>query len=313
METLTPPQSALSLPHMRKLLILSLLLLPLALHGATPQMPPEKELKALVFDSLFAFNKAVQDKSFAKFHQDRLSPQFQKQFPLEKFTAIFQAFIDKGYDISSIAKSEPIFDAPPAMDSDGLLVLKGHYPTKPNKVTFKLTYSYEASAWKIMGINVQAAPSVENTGEVPTDREVKKLALDSLLLFNVAIQTRSFDKFYTKIATLWQKEITPEELLRIFHSFVDQNMNIALIAKEQPDFDAAPTVNADGILVLKGSYPTQPNNVFFELKYVFEDESWKLVGINVQVKPGSDAPPKKGKEKKAKDEEEDEDEPPAED
>jgi hypothetical protein len=299
---------------MRKLLILSLLVLPLVLQGATPKMPPDKELKGLVFDSLFAFNKAVQEKSFAKFYEERLSPQFQKQFSVEKFTGIFQAFIDKGYDISNIAKSEPIFDVPPAFDSDSLLVLKGHYPTKPNKVTFKLTYAYEASAWKIMGINVQAAPSVENTGEVPTNSEVKKLALDSLLLFNVAIQTKSFDKFYTKIAQLWQKEITPEELLRIFRSFVEQNMNIALIVKEQPSFDGAPTVNADGILVLKGSYPTQPNNFFFELKYVFEDESWKLVGINVQVKPAGDAPPKKGKEKKAKDsEEEDEETPPADD
>ena len=157
-----------------------------------------------------------------------------------------------------------------------------------------------------MGINVQAAPSVENTGEVPTSKEVRKLALDSLLLFNVAIQTKSFDNFYTKISQLWQKEITPEELLRIFRSFAEQNVNIALIVKEQPDFDEAPTVNNDGILVLKGSYPTQPNKVFFELKYVFEDESWKLVGINVQVKPASDAPPKKGKEKKAKDSEEEE-------
>ena len=297
---------------MRKLLILSLLLLPLVLQGATPKLPPDKELKALVFDSLFAFNKAVQEKSFAKFYEERLSPQFQKQFPLEKFTAIFQAFIDKGYDISNIAKSEPVFDVPPAIDNDGLLVLKGHYPTKPNKVTFKLTYVYESSAWKIMGINVQAAPSVENTGEVPTNKEVKKLALDSLLLFNVAIQAKSFDNFYTKISQLWQKEITPEQLLQIFHSFVDQNVNIALIVKEQPDFDGTPTVNDDGILVLKGSYPTQPNKVFFELKYVFEDESWKLVGINVQVKPAADAPPKKGKEKKAKDsEEEDEEAPPA--
>lgn len=300
---------------MRKLFILSLLLLPLALQGATPKMPPDKELKGLVFDSLFAFNKAVQEKSFAKFYEERLSPQFQKQFSLEKFTGIFQAFIDKGYDISSIAKSEPVFEIPPAIDSDGLLVLKGHYASKPNKVTFKLTYIYESSVWKLMGINVQAIPAVENTGEVPTDREVRKLALDSLLLFNVAIQTKSFDKFYTKIATLWQKEITPEQLLQIFRSFVDGNVNIALIVKEQPDFESTPKVNSDGILVLKGSYPTKPNHVFFELKYVFEDESWKLVGINVQVKPGDDAPPKKGTDKKKTDdsEEEEEEAPPADD
>ena len=292
---------------MRKLLTLSLLLLPLVLQGATPKMPPDKELKALAFDSLFAFNKAVQDKSFARFYEDRLSPQFQKQFSLEKFTAIFQAFIDKGYDISSIAKSEPVFDIPPAIDKDGLLVLKGHYATKPNKVTFKLTYIYESSAWKIMGINVEAIPFVENAGEVPTNKELKKLALDSLLLFNVAVQTESFDNFHAKIAKLWQKEVTPEKLLQIFHSFIDKKINIALIVKEEPDFDETPSVNGDGLLVLKGSYPTQPNKVFFELKYIDEDGIWKLVGINVQVKPADDAAPKKGKEKKADDSEEEDD------
>src|SRR4029077_8595775 len=93
---------------MRKLLILSLLFAPLVLHGATPKLPPDKELKALAFDSLFAFNKAVQEKSFAKFHEERLSSQFREQYPLEKFTGTFQAFIDKGYDISNIAKSEPV-------------------------------------------------------------------------------------------------------------------------------------------------------------------------------------------------------------
>ena len=289
---------------MRKSLILSLLLLPLVLHGETPKLPPDKELKALAFDSLFAFNKAVQEKSFAQFHQERLSPQFRKQFPLEKFTAAFQVFIDKGYDISNIAKSEPVFDVPPAIDSDGLLVLKGHYPTRPNKVTFKLTYIYESSAWKLLGINVQAIPFVENAGQLPTDKELKKLALDSLLLFNVAIQTKSFEDFYAKIAKLWQKEVTPEKLLEIFQSFIDKKINIALIVKEEPTFEGTPAVNEDGFLAIKGSYPTKPSKVSFELKYVYEDESWKLVGINVQVKPTSDKADKKGQEAKTDDDDE---------
>ena len=288
---------------MRKLLILSLLFTPLALYGETPQLPKDKELKALAFDSLFAFNKAVQEKSFAQFHEERLSPQFRKQFPLDKFTAAFQVFIDKGYDISNIAKSDPVFDIPPAIDSDGLLVLKGHYPTRPNKVTFKLTYVYESSAWKLLGINVQAIPFVENTGKVPTNKELKALALDSLLLFNVAVQTKSFDNFYDHTAKLWQKQTSPEKLLEIFQSFIDKKINIALIVKQEPAFEGTPAVNEDGLLVIKGSYPTQPSKVSFQLKYVYEDESWKLVGINVQVKPTVDKADKKGKETKTDDDE----------
>jgi hypothetical protein len=287
---------------MRKLLLLSLLLVPIVLQGATPKMPSNKELKALVFDSLFAFNNAVQKKDFTQFHQERLSPTFQKQFPLEKFAAVFQAFIDKGYDISNIAQSEPVFDSPPAFDSNGLLVIKGHYPTRPNKVTFTLTYVYESSAWKIFGINVQAMPSVENTGKVPTDKELRKLALDSLLLFNVALQTKDFADFYDKSAKLWQKETSPKELREIFRPFIAKEINIAPIAKLEPAFEETPAVNEDGFLVLKGSYPTKPNRVFFELKYVYEDESWKVVGINVQLKAAGDNADHK--EKKADDDDE---------
>ena len=273
---------------MRKLIILSLLLIPLLLQAETSKLPKDKELKTLVFDSLFAFNKAVQAKNFAQFHQEQLSSEFQKQVPLDKFTTAFQVFIDKGYDISNIAKSEPVFDTPPAIDSDGLLVLKGHYPTQPNKVTFNLTYVYESPAWKLLGLNVQATPFVENMGKVPTDKELKTLALDSLLLFNTAIQTKRFESFYDKIAKLWQKEVTPAKLLEIFQSFIDKEINIASIAKLAPTFEGTPTVNEDGLLVIKGSYPTQPSKVVFQLKYVYEDENWKLVGINVQVKPTAD-------------------------
>ncbi|MEY2565197.1 MAG: hypothetical protein QOH88_3390 [Verrucomicrobiota bacterium] len=275
---------------MRKLFIISLLLIPLLAQGASPALPSDKELKALVFDSLFAFNKAVQEKSFAKFHEERLSPLFQKQFPLEKFTATFQVFLEKNYDISNIAKSDPVFDKKPAIDSDGLLVVEGYYPTRPNKVTFKLTYINEASAWKLLGINVQVVPVADKTGKAPSITEIKKLALDSLLLFNVAIQTKSFDDFYSKIAKLWQKEITPAKLLSIFQSFVEKGVNIAPIANKEPKFDETPAVNEDGFLVVKGSYPTQPSNVLFQLKYTYEDESWKLVAINVEVKPTGSKP-----------------------
>jgi hypothetical protein len=278
---------------MRKLFILPLLLLPLVLHGATPKMPGAKELKALAFDSLFAFNQAVQKKDFTQFHQQRLAAEFRKQFPVEKFAAAFQVFVDKGYDISNIAKAEPVFDPAPAFDSDGFLVLKGHYPTRPNKVTFKLTYTQEGSDWKLMGINVQALPFVENTGKVPSNRELKTLTLDSLMLFNDAIQAKSFDKFYGKISELWQKEITAGKLQQVFQAFIDKEIDLTPITKVEPVFDGTPAVNENGLLVIKGSYPTKPSKVFFELKYVYEDENWMLAAINVEVKPTGEKDTKK--------------------
>jgi hypothetical protein len=278
---------------MRKTLLISLLLISLGLYAEAQKVPPEKELKTMVRDSLLAFNDAVQEKSFAGFYKHELATMFRDQMPIEKFSAAFQPFLEQGYDISEIKKSEPVFDAPAAVDSNGVLAVAGSYPTRPNKVTFKLKYIQDKSAWKLLGINVQVLPFVENTGSVPSDAEAKRLALDSLLAFNKALEAKSFDSFYDQIAKLWQAQTTSAKLKEIFQPFIVQKADIAGIAEVEPVFDSKPAINEDNFLVLKGSYPTQPSKVFFELKYVYEEGNWKLVGVNVNVKTSADKALKK--------------------
>jgi hypothetical protein len=278
---------------MRKTLLLSLLLIPFAFSVDAQKVPPETELKTMVRDSLLAFNEAVQEKNFAGFYKHELATVFRDQMPLEKFSAVFKEFLEKGYDISNIAKSEPVFDEPAKIDSNKVLAVSGSYPTKPNKVIFKLKYLQEKSAWKLVGINVQVLPFVEKTGPLPTEKEAKRLTLDSLLAFNKALKAKSFEGFYGQIAKLWQAQTTPAKLKDIFQAFLDQDAHISGIADAEPVFDSKPAVDDDGFLVLKGSYPTggsagrppQPSKVFFELKYIYEEEIWELVGINVNIKP----------------------------
>jgi hypothetical protein len=269
---------------MRKLFLIPLLLISLVLHADAQKVPPDRELKTMVRDTLIAFNEAVQDKNFAGFYKHELAAVFREQMPLEKFSTVFKEFLEKGYDISNIAKSEPVFDEAAKIDNNGVLAVAGSYPTKPNKVIFKLKYLQEKSAWKLVGINVQVLPFVEKTGPVPTEKEAKRLALDSLLAFNKALQAKNFDSFYQKIAKLWQAQTTAAKLKETFQVFLQQDAHISGIADVEPTFDSKPAIDNDGFLVLKGSYPTQPSKVFFELKYVYEDELWELVGINVNLK-----------------------------
>ena len=273
---------------MRKLLLISLLLIPLVLRAET-KVPPEKELKAMVRDTLLAFNKGVQAKNFSSFYKQEMAALFRDQMSLEKFTAAFQSFFEKkGYDLSEVANSEPVFDEAPSLDNDGVLAVNGYYPTRPNKITFKLKYLSEKGAWKILGINVQMYPVIENTGKAPSEKEAKALALDSLMAFNQSLQEKNFDSFYEQIGTLWRNEITSQKLKEIFQSFIDKDVDISSIKKVQPKFESKPAINEDGMLVLKGSYPTQPSKVVFTLKYVYELESWKLVGINVVLTKNAD-------------------------
>lgn len=273
---------------MRKLFLISLLLIPLMLRAET-KVPPEKEVKTMVRDTLLAFNKGVQEKNFSNFYKQDLAALFRNQMSLEKFTEAFKAFFEKKeYDLADVAKSEPVFDAPPSINSDGVLVVNGYYPTRPNKITFKLQYFSEKGAWKIVGINVQMFPVIENTGKAPSEKEAKALALESLLAFNQSLQEKNFDSFYEQIGTIWRKEITSQKLKEIFQPFIDKDVDISSIKKVQPKFETKPAISEDGVLVLKGEYPTQPSKVVFTLKYMYELESWKLVGINVVLTKNAD-------------------------
>src|SRR4051794_34914883 len=139
---------------MRPLTTLVLLLFAVTLNAATPALPPEKEAKAFVSDSLLAFTKAAQQKDFTQFHKDRLASVFREQIPLEKFTEAFKPLTEKSNDISGISGFDPVFDVPPAIDDKGVLVLKGHYDTQPSQVVFSLKAINESSTWKLVGIDV---------------------------------------------------------------------------------------------------------------------------------------------------------------
>jgi hypothetical protein len=117
------------------------------------QVPSDDKAKALILASLLDFNKALQDQDFSNFHAS-VSRAWQEQITPDKLKEVFQGFIDKKIDISSITRVEPVLTDAPQLNSDGLLVMEGYYPTQPLKVNFKLKYIYEHPAWKLFGINV---------------------------------------------------------------------------------------------------------------------------------------------------------------
>jgi hypothetical protein len=121
------------------------------------KMPPDTELRALALDSLLAFNDAVQTNDFTRFHQ-QISAAWQEQITPAKLAEVFHDFVVKQINIAGIKNVQPIFNEPPQVDSNGLLVISGYYPTKPARVVFRLKYIYEHPNWKLFGIKV-------NTGE----------------------------------------------------------------------------------------------------------------------------------------------------
>jgi hypothetical protein len=120
--------------------------------------------------------------------------------------------------------------------------------------------------------------------EVPDDEEVKALTESSLTSFDRAVKKKDFSKFYEEIAALWKTQTSPEKLKEAFKDFFDKDFDLPSVMKaKEPVFNHPPAIGDDEVLVIKGYYPTTPNRVIFQLKYLEEDGDWKLLGINVNL------------------------------
>lgn len=233
----------------------------------------------LAKDTLIIFNQAVQAKDFKNFY-NFIAQYWQKQTTASELQKNFQAFIDEDIDISPIADKAPVWDLPASVQKDTYLTLTGHYELKP-QVNFELKYQKEKGEWKLIGIDVRVfAPEKM----VPFDSILGNMARETLLDFNKAVQAKDFTNFHKNISKVWQKQITPAKLKEVFQAFIDNNIDLSEIATLDPDIDEGADINGDGVLAFKGSFPTKPNKVFFELKYILESGKWKLLGINVNVK-----------------------------
>jgi|tagenome__1003787_1003787.scaffolds.fasta_scaffold20980085_6 hypothetical protein len=123
------------------------------------------------------------------------------------------------------------------------------------------------------------------TEPVPDKNELRAMTDASITTFGEAIKDKDFSGFYLDVAEVWQKQTTAEKLEEIFKDFYDKDIDLpAAIEGKEPVFDESAAINSDGVLVVQGHYPTAPNRIVFELKYVKEEDEWKLAGIKVNLK-----------------------------
>jgi hypothetical protein len=155
----------------------------------------------------------------------------------------------------------------------------------PTPVTIRLVF--EEGAWRVAHITWGGVDldSLRPVGQVPAAAVLRKMVNEVLLDFNAAVQAKDFTAFYEKTSDTWKQQITAEEIQAAFQAFIDQNVDIGPIRDVTPQIASA-TIDDEGALVITGHYPTQPAQVHFALRYVDEDEGWKLLAINVNVRPG---------------------------
>ncbi len=125
--------------------------------------------------------------------------------------------------------------------------------------------------------------------EIPSKDKLQTLVKTSFMDFSDAVQAEDFTDFNKKVAKVWQDQTSPDEMKDAFKVFVDNKKDYNFkraIASLDATFTPEPTMGKVldlDALILKGYYPTSPAQANFEMKYVMDDGTWKLVGINIKT------------------------------
>jgi len=129
----------------------------------------------------------------------------------------------------------------------------------------------------------------ETKAEIPSNDKLQTLVKSTFMDFSDAVQAGDFVDFHKKVASVWRDETTPEEMLDSFKVFVenkaDYNFKKA-VSPLEATFSPAPVLDkVSGLdaLIVKGHYPTKPQQANFDLKYTMDDGTWKLIGINIKT------------------------------
>jgi hypothetical protein len=160
-------------------------------------------------------------------------------------------------------------------------------------VPIKIKFIKEGGAWKILSLE-KAKAGISEDGKsagagIPANDQLVRMVNDTTQVFGRSLRDKSMQGFYGYISQVWQQQISVDALNKIFKPFIDAELDLSGLKGISPVFDTQPALDDNGVLIVKGYYPSKPLRVLFTQKYVLEGSEWKLLGINVNAKP-ADAP-----------------------
>jgi len=122
--------------------------------AAVLQLPSEIEQAELVSRTINVFAVSVNEKSMQKFY-DHISSLWKKQLSVKKLDQAYgKLFGVVGANLTVLSHHRPHFSSQTVIDENGVLLLTGHYHTKPTSVLFQQKYIYEGLSWRLLGFSI---------------------------------------------------------------------------------------------------------------------------------------------------------------
>ena len=137
--------------------------------------------------------------------------------------------------------------------------------------------------------DIMASPVSTAAVQAPSEDQIVELAHRSMRVFMQSVREKSMQAFWNHISPRFRENYSVAQLDEGFKEFYKLPITGDPLAGKSPIFSENPVVDGNSVLTVRGYYTTTPSRMTFQLHYGMEGRSWKLIGIQVNVRPTSAA------------------------
>ncbi|MCB1605565.1 MAG: hypothetical protein KDI71_01115 [Xanthomonadales bacterium] len=159
-----------------------------------------------------------------------------------------------------------------------------------SEISLEIELIHEDEAWKILHVSSKsgraesAAEAASTSTQAPDAAQSQALVRRSMADFAASVNAGEMSQFRASTSALWQEQFDLQRFNDSYASIIDTGVDLTQLDPMTPLLSQAGAINSDGVLVLAGHYESEPNQVYFEHKYIDEGGQWKLVGFNIEMK-----------------------------
>lgn len=129
-------------------------------------VPDSKELEGMIAQVTREFGRGVRERNFTALYS-LMSSGTRSVLPIEELDTNFAPFVQAQLDVSPATGLTPILHAPAGIDTQGRLVVEGHYPSTPVQTHFNYRFERENDAWRLVSLNISTVAAEPQTPSPP--------------------------------------------------------------------------------------------------------------------------------------------------
>ena len=119
--------------------------------------------------------------------------------------------------------------------------------------------------------------------DVPPEGEQDVLVRTTLMTFNDANMTANYSVLLAKASKQLQAQFTPDKVAASLESFRVNHLFFEDVVAEKYASTEKPMIDPEGGLNLAGTFKSSNMEVKYKLRFIQNDNKWKLLGFNVDA------------------------------